>query len=124
MANELIYGTHKVGFYLAKPHNCKRGGKNNEILGTCRVGFAAIGALYMEGEQAYFESYEGIKLKVSRNNDKDKADLRIGDLAYINNAQSYANTYRRRADFIESKMRELTEMGQFTDASTFIKLPQ
>ena len=119
MANELIYGTHKVGFYLAKPHNCKRGGKNSEILGTCRVGFAAIGALYMIGDQAYFETQDGIKIKVSRNDSKERVDLRIGDLDYISNAQSYADTYRRRADFIESKMIELVEMGQFRDSSAY-----
>jgi hypothetical protein len=123
MTNTKIYGTHKVGFYLLKSLHCKVGGKNKELLGSCRAGLAGVGALYMEGERAIFESSGGIKSRVYPNSSDRPNVLKLRDLKHLQNAQSLVSTYIRRADFIESKMVELVRNGQFTD-STPVCLPR
>ena len=120
MTNFKIYGTLEEGFYLVRPLHCSTANKNHQIVGACRAGFSGVGALYMDGDQAVIETCDGHKLKVYRNDKIGKGIIRLRDLEYLRNVQSLANTYRRRADFIESKMRELVGRGKLEGEVTDI----
>ena len=96
MANKKVCGFLEEGFYIIKPLHC------SNCIGACRAGFAGIG--YLDAEKEKVITSDGIEMSIIPEESERIDALKPSNLEPINNAKAYAETYRRRAEFIESRL--------------------
>ena len=101
-----IHGSLREGFYIVKPLHCARASNPNaSLIGACLVGFSGIGYLFEEDGKAFIQNHDGYKFEVYKNDTRKEGVIKMRDLEYINNPRTFISAYRRRAEFIESKLK-------------------